>query len=280
MLALQLAQLPEVPQAVAVVPIAQVPLEQQPPLQGELLLQLVLQVFCTESQAWPIGQSAALLQPHLPATQAGPAALLVQSTHWVPLPPHDLPVVPGSHVPLFAAVQQPEPHGVFIPQEVTHTLLVHDELPFGQSLNMLQPHWPPPIVARQTWPIPLLLHEPQRPPPEPQAMVAVPALQTPALQQPPLQVWVIEQTVVHFLVLASHAISAGQSAATLQPQAPAMHCEPLLLPAQLAQRPEVPQSPLVTPVTHLLLPESQQPPLQVWAMVQVVVHCLRFASQA
>src|SRR5205823_7073364 len=87
-LLVQSAQLPLVPHALGAVPPAHIPAEQQPPLHGETPLQAAPQVLATESHALPIGQSAALLQPHLPLPRhTGPATLPLQSMHCVPLAP-------------------------------------------------------------------------------------------------------------------------------------------------------------------------------------------------
>ena len=58
-------------QSAEVFPGAQVPLvaaEQQPPLQGWVELQAVVQVWVVRLQALPVGQSAAALQPQAPLT--------------------------------------------------------------------------------------------------------------------------------------------------------------------------------------------------------------------
>jgi hypothetical protein len=172
-LALQSAQVPAAPHAVGVLPVAQVPLAQQPPLHGAAPLQAVPQA--PFRHACPSGQSLALVQPHLLlARQRLPAGLVVQSTHWVPLPPHELLEVPWSQVPLLAAVQQPDEHGVALPQVFTQLPPVHDALPFGQSVSALQPHWPPPSTARQAWPSVLVAQLAHSAPDDPQAVPAVP----------------------------------------------------------------------------------------------------------
>ena len=50
------------------------------------------------SQAFPVGQSAAALQPQLPAMHVCPTGLLLQSAHTSDVP-HDDAAVPAVHVP-------------------------------------------------------------------------------------------------------------------------------------------------------------------------------------
>jgi hypothetical protein len=74
-------------QRAVVSPGSQVPLvaaEQQPPLQTWVELQAVPQVLVLVSQALPVGQSAAALQPQAPLRHRLPAAALVQSTQAPP----------------------------------------------------------------------------------------------------------------------------------------------------------------------------------------------------
>jgi hypothetical protein len=78
-----------------------------------------------------------------------------------------------------------------------------------------------------------------------------------------------------------HAVLAGQSAVTLQPQPPAMHCEPLGLPTQLAQMPELPQVPCALPGWQVPPDaDEQQPPLQVCVELHEVVQRLLLVLHA
>jgi hypothetical protein len=115
--AVQLAQAPPaVPQAATLVPAMQVPpagAEQHPPLHGWEELHVIVHVPCTVSQAVPMGQSEALLQPHLlvlvldaSGTQAEPAALPTQEAHIFCPVWQAAGVVPRSHV-LVPGAQQP-----------------------------------------------------------------------------------------------------------------------------------------------------------------------------
>lgn len=95
--------------------------------------------------AWPTGQSLAALHPHAPeARHAWPDVLWVQSVHADPFGPHCVAVVPCWQVP---PPQQPFVQAVDVLQAFTHWLLVHAAEPAGQSVMLLQPHWPPPVTA-------------------------------------------------------------------------------------------------------------------------------------
>jgi hypothetical protein len=80
--------------------LTQVVAAQQPPLQGWLKPQLVVHVCVVPSQAWPIGQSPAWLQPTQvpPDEQTGVLAIVVQLTHAPPFGAHALLLIPV-HVP-------------------------------------------------------------------------------------------------------------------------------------------------------------------------------------
>jgi hypothetical protein len=267
----QLAQVPPAgPQAAAVLPGAQVPLEQQPPLQGAFTLQPEVQTWFTRSHACSAAQSDGPLHPHRPVTHTCPIVEVVQSAHRLPLPPHALAALPPRQVPLLAAEQQPDTQGVCAPQVLTHWLPVHDELPFGQSASELQPQRPPPAVAWHRCPIALLVHEPHVAPLAPQSFTPVPGSQVPFRQQPPLHGWDPSHTLPH-LPLAPQAVPAGQSAALAQPHAPPTHRLPFAEPLQFTHRPERPHAVAALPAAHTPLP--QQPPLHGWVPpLQVVVH--------
>jgi hypothetical protein len=75
------------------------------------------------------------------------------------------------------------------------------------------------------------------PPPAPHAAVLEPAWQAPPAQQPPLQAVspVLPHAVPQRWVERSHAVSAAQSAARLQPHAPARQTWPAGETVQSAQ---------------------------------------------
>jgi hypothetical protein len=68
-------------------PATQVAPSQQPPWQGRLPLQLVVQVCMVGSQAVPAGQSAVALQPQAPDMHAAPCVEEAQSAHRPPALP-------------------------------------------------------------------------------------------------------------------------------------------------------------------------------------------------
>ena len=151
------AQTPELPQAALMVPVWHVPPdadEQQPPLHAWFELHAVVHLPCAVSQAWPAGQSLALVQPHEPfARQALPLALPAQLWQTLPAAPHRACAVPGWQVPLVDDEQQPDWHCIDGEQALTHRFEVHAVELAGQSPgNMSQPHWPPPDIAMHLWP--------------------------------------------------------------------------------------------------------------------------------
>jgi hypothetical protein len=74
------------PHAVRVFPATQVPLEQQPPLQGLVVLHAEVQTPLLHASS--VGQSVSELQPQTPlAKHTWPAPLVVQLTHAAPLVP-------------------------------------------------------------------------------------------------------------------------------------------------------------------------------------------------
>jgi hypothetical protein len=91
--------IPAAPHAAIVVPLAQMPPEQQPPLHGCVAEQLGVQLCVARLHAWPDGQSLGPLQPHAPARHACPAGALVQSTQLPPDGPHAAGVLPGRQPP-------------------------------------------------------------------------------------------------------------------------------------------------------------------------------------
>jgi hypothetical protein len=163
--------LPVEPHALAPVPLGGTQLmpSQQPPLQTRPA-HAVEQVRVDTLHAWPIGQSAALVQPHAPETQAWPALALVQSTHALALP-HAPGLVPPAQVPL--SQQLPEHGWVGLQLVVQRLVLVSHALP-EQSLEPLQPHAPPPVTPRHAWPSELAAQLWQLEPFAPQASGSVP----------------------------------------------------------------------------------------------------------
>jgi hypothetical protein len=273
-----LVQIPPVePQAAVSVPATQLVPLQQPPWQGELPLQVVVHALVTGSQALPVGQSLAVLQPQCPVTHLGPAALPVQSTHCDPLP-QALSAVPALQVPPLGAEQQPLVQACVEPQLFTQVPEVQAAAPPPQSPMLLQPQAPPPETARHTWPMVLAAQLAHRPPPTPQAVLATPLVQVLPLQQPPLQAWVASQLVVHWCALEQE-YPVGQSVFCRQPQLLARHCVPALPPQEAQAPPPAPQAEGEAPLTQWLV-VSQQPPLQVWLAVQVCVHWCELPSQA
>jgi hypothetical protein len=167
---------PAAPQAVAAVPVWQVPPteeEQQPPLQAWVLEQLFVQRRLDVSQAVPDGQSAVLVQPQAPATQAWPWELVVQSTHVAPGRPQLEGWVSSAQS---APEQQAPAQGHVGEQLVEHrwVVVLHAE-PTGQSVAELQPQVPPPEVDRQRCPSAEPLQSKHATPPFPHAASAVPA---------------------------------------------------------------------------------------------------------
>jgi hypothetical protein len=145
--AVQLAQRPPLfPQDAVSVPTWHVPpvaAEQQPPLQGCDVLQLVVHVLVVVSHASSAGQSAAVRQPHafdgVPTTHAEPLALPVHDAHvaWPVL--QVVAAVPALHDPL--VVQQPPLHAVSCgaPHAVVHCpATVSHAMSLGQSVALTQ----------------------------------------------------------------------------------------------------------------------------------------------
>jgi hypothetical protein len=96
----QLVQLePLAPQLACVVPTAQVPLWQQPPWQGWVLLHTLVHWCMVVLQAMLVGQSAGPLQPQLVPIQRWPTALIVQSTQAAPAGPQAEWAEPVAQVP-------------------------------------------------------------------------------------------------------------------------------------------------------------------------------------
>jgi len=93
-----------------------------------------------------------------------------------------------------------------------------------------------------------------------QQIAAVPhaATQLPPAQHPPLQ-WSTDEHVVPHLWL-THAVSMGQSVATLQPQAPPTQARPIVEELQLTHAcPDAPHVDAMVPSAHV--PPLQHEPL-------------------
>jgi hypothetical protein len=114
------------------------------------------------------------------------------------------------------------------------------------------------------------------PPVPPHCVSLVPAAQVPPparlVQQPPLHpVFAPPQSPWHECSPGEHAVSAAQSAATLQPHAPLTHAVLVLCAEQLTHAPPpVPHADAARPLAHV--PFAQHPPLQCWLALHDVVH--------
>jgi hypothetical protein len=230
---------------------------QQTPLQGWVGPHAVVHLWDAGSQALPDGQSAALLQPQPPRTQARPLGFALQSTHCPPLP-QALGAVPSWQVPLEAELQHPELQGVEAEHWLMQSLPVQPLAPLGQSAMLPQPHWP----AMHLWPLELAVQSPHTAPAFPQAPSAVPAVQVPPVadvQQPPLQGLSLSQAAPHVCVFGLHALPAAQSALERQPHAPFTQAWPAAFVVQSRQAPPVlPHWLGLSP--GLQEPAAQQPP--------------------
>jgi hypothetical protein len=246
------------PHAPVALPVTQVLPEQQPPLHGEVIEQLV--VHLPPLHAVPVGQSASVAQPHAPATQAWPIAFALQSTHCDWAAPHAVGNVPGAQVPF---AQHAPLHGCTAEQLVVHAcVVVLQAASTGQLVAPLQPHAPPFTPRMQIEPIAFpaqLTHIAPLAPHAPFARPVAQVLLAPS-QQPPLHGWVAEQAIVQAWVAVLHDWPAGQSAAELQPHAPLTHA--VAMPAvQFAHvPPPEPHALAAWPATQL--EPEQQPPLQ------------------
>jgi hypothetical protein len=136
---------PPRPHALAPVPVVHAPPALQQPAHGPSEQSPpATQRFVVALQTAPAGQSAALEQPHPPATQAVPLGLPAQAPHTAPPVPHCVPVCDPVGTQL-RPLQQP----------VAHEVVVHAHSPLTQA-----------------WPLAQLEHAP---PAAPHALVLVPA---------------------------------------------------------------------------------------------------------
>jgi hypothetical protein len=245
------------PQALGVLAVMHMLLEQQPPLQTVWLAspQVVSQLCVVVLQALPLGQSVAALQPQLlPLTQAEPAIVLPTQVWHTPPEPQVACAVPGLQVPPDEAVQHPPLHGCENEQEVVHWCVdVLQAVPDGQSVVELQPQVP--VANTQMWPLRLAVQSTHAPPEMPQLDGILPPLQVVPAQQPPLHGCDEEQVPVQACFEMSQAVSDAQSVAALQPQAvPLMQRWPAAFEVQLVQAmPSPPQ--VAAAVPALQLPE-------------------------
>jgi hypothetical protein len=196
---------PGAPHALAALPAAQVPFEQQAPLHGAVAEHMVEHKCVVVLHAAPDGQSPDELQPHAPppatTTHAPPMLLPEQLWHAPPDEPHAIEPVPPTHAP---ARQQPPLHAdcVAAPHAVPHTcFMVSHACPDGQSAAELQPQLP----ITHAWPAPDEVQSRHALPLAPQVIAAPPALQVPPAQQPPLHGDDGEQLLVHACMVVSHA---------------------------------------------------------------------------
>jgi hypothetical protein len=259
------------------VPTTQLPPWQQPPLQGSVGLHAAVHRPVVRLQAFPVGQSEAMLQPQSPPRQAEPLGLPEQLLHAPPELPQAAVEVPALQV---APPQQP-PLQVCEPPHADTQLWVPGSQAWTplQSPETLQPQVPPPATARHTPPAALDRQLVQVPPLAPQPACAVPATHRPLWQQPPWQAWVALQALVHWCVPRSQAFWLGQSAGPLQPQVVPIQRWPIALTVQSTQAaPAGPQAECAEPVAQV--PPLQQPPEQGWVSLHEVTHWCIVRSQA
>jgi hypothetical protein len=177
-LAEQLVHAPPVaPHSAVAVPATHVPDAQQPLLQGCAGLQRLVQACLTESQAKPVGQSLAELQPQKPPLALGrhsaPMGLPLHETQAAPDEPQAPIVVPGAHRP---PEQQPPLQTCEGEQlDVQLREAESQAWPIGQSAGPAQPQAP----AMHAWPAAELVQSAQLPPNGPHAVVVFPGMHPP-----------------------------------------------------------------------------------------------------
>jgi hypothetical protein len=118
-------------------------------------------------------------------------------------------------------------------------------------------------------------HARHAPPLVPHAPLSAPPTQMPFSQQPPLHSALAPHCWLHLCVVVLQASSAPQSAAELQPHAPARHRCPAMLVVQSTQLvPDEPHWLALVPATHALgdAAAAQQPPLHGSASEQLLVE--------
>jgi hypothetical protein len=239
-LPVQSTQAPDPPHALSLVPGWHVePVPQQPALHGAVGEQTKMQRPVEVSQpALLAGQSTALAHPHWPPPVTGShtspalaaANAAVHEVQTPPLSPQVAVCVPAWQVPPVAALQHPPLQGCDVPHAVVHVLLVVSHAcPAGQSDAVWQPHFAGVVAPRHTEPLALPVHTSHAGLPVSHAAAVVPALHVPAaLQHPPLHAVsaVPPHAVEHAPVAVSHAMTAGQSLALVQPDASAVASAP------------------------------------------------------
>jgi hypothetical protein len=161
---------PLAPHAVTVLPATQVPLEQQPPLQGLEALQAPLHVPLLHASS--VGQSVSALQPQTPVDKhTWPAPLWVQLTQVTP-PVPQVVALGVWHLPVLSQ----QPVGQLVASQ-THLPLTQ-RWPATQGDPAPHVHLPPVQVSAV---VPQLM---QVPPLMPQALALVVVTQVLSLQQP------------------------------------------------------------------------------------------------
>lgn len=257
------------------------PVGQQPVLQGEFIVQLLVHSCALQEGSLP-GQSPPPVQPQKPPfivpMQVLPLAPfmypVVQLEQTPPLLPQSSTSVPGLHIPFTAAEQQPPLQALLMSHARPHVWLVQ-AFPAGQSLLLLQPQ----LLLKQMCPAPFDAQLTQVAWAGPQLVLLLPAAHTLLIgsQQAPLQGFIGSQAMPHTPPL--HACPAGHSPNFVQPQLPALHTIPSALFAQSTQAaPARPQVAFVT-ATHTFIALQQLLPPQVPApmpmpmpTMQVEVH--------
>jgi hypothetical protein len=153
--------------------------------------------------------------------------------------------------------------------------------PVGQSSQLLQPHVPP-VMQMRPFELPV---QSTHMPLVPQAVLTEPKVQL--LFAELQQYWLLllhscveEQVLVHWCVVPSQAMPAGQSLTDVQPHFwPNRQAAPALLPAQLKQA--APVEPHAVPEKPVVQVEPlQQPPLHGCDEEQVLVQVCIVRSHA
>lgn len=245
---LQSTQAPPVaPQLVVDVPSSHIVPVQQPPLQGEVSLQLF--EHAPPLQALPGEQSVSVAQPQVPPAMQAEPFLPAQLEHVPPGGPQEPDAVPGWQV---APLQHPPLQGDEPLQLVEHVPPLQ-ALMGEQSVSVVHPQVPPPRQAEPFFPA-----QSTHAAAEPQAVCAVPDMQVPVeppqqnpAPQPPPSQSAEHEPLTHVGVAPVHATHA--------------------LPAE-------PHSGAELPLTHVV--PSQHPPLHVRPPAQLVEHVPLVGSHA
>jgi len=240
--------LPVPPHSGTVLPATHVSViaSQQPPLHGCVAEHIAVHVLVVVSHDWPIGQSVAVLQPHLlgvPVTHAVPAALLVQLVQTAVPVLQAPPPVPGWQVPPVAAEQQPVLQTWVAEHIAVHVwVVVSHASPAGQSAVAPHPHAP---LASHTAPWVLMVQSTHAAPEAPHDVSLTAAHVLAALQQKP-----VPQAAPLAAPFGAHVLVHAPSVHVGVPPPHATHAPPAL-----------PHAPFAVPTTQLPL-ALQHPPLQ------------------